>query len=144
MPRKPIKCAACGEMLAPGSKTLPEGVAMHRRCRSRGSSESPSVNPPEPVVFVASVPEVVPASRREHLEWTRDMLRDSIREAAPDKRGSLVREFRAVLAEIDALGHDETKLEASTHGVIDLRAVVAERVAAAAGAGGAVAGADGR
>lgn len=33
MPRKPIPCAECGELMRPGSASLPEGQAKHNRCR---------------------------------------------------------------------------------------------------------------
>jgi 5-methylcytosine-specific restriction endonuclease McrA len=33
MPRRPFPCAICGELINPGSTTLPEGEAVHNRCR---------------------------------------------------------------------------------------------------------------
>src|SRR5690606_36069827 len=81
-----------------------------------------SDNPPR----VAGVLEVSGmSSRLEELRWAAQVTRESIAEAAPDKRSPLIAQYRGVLAEIAELEADVP--EGEVNGLVILQEELAKR-----------------
>lgn len=64
-------------------------------------------------------------SRREDLEWMRDIVRTSIESVEPGKRAPLVSQLRHIVAELDAAGGESSTGERS--GLIDFQEALSKR-----------------
>ena len=84
---------------------------VNRVRRLKYQAERPVDDSPEVVGAHSEWRVSLPQNRQQELEWLAGVLKASIEDAPPDRRGPLASQFRATLAELNALTEQARKKE---------------------------------
>lgn len=84
---------------------------VNRVRRLKYQAERPVDDSPEVVEAHSEWRVSLPENRQQELEWLAGVLKASIEDAPPDRRGPLASQFRATLAELNALTEQTRKKE---------------------------------
>lgn len=84
---------------------------VNRVRRLKYQAERPVDDSPEVIEAHSEWRVALPKNRQQELEWLAGVLKASIEDAPPDRRGPLASQFRATLAELHALTEQARKKE---------------------------------